>query len=256
MSQFGLTGRNLEHSRSPEIYRELWRQLGIQGLTYKCFPVKTVEELPEIWKRMPGLLGMNITIPYKESILRLLSGLSAEAETIGAVNCIVRSGEGWLGHNTDGPAFWESLTGFIPANFGDSALVLGTGGASRAVCWALQKSRIPFQRVSRSAPELRYGELAREWDPSWKLIINTTPLGMWPEVSAAPELPYSLLDKSFYLYDLVYNPENTLFLALGAQAGSQIKNGLEMLRRQAELSWLYWNEFYNYGRNGRADPRF
>ncbi|MBP8725516.1 MAG: shikimate dehydrogenase [Saprospiraceae bacterium] len=256
MSQFGLTGRNLEHSRSPEIFRELWLQSGIVGLSYECLPVEVVEELPKIWERMPELVGMNVTIPYKETIIPLLSGLSPEAAAIGAVNCIVRSGKGWLGHNTDGPAFLESLNGFIPEDYGESALVLGTGGASKAVCWALKTRRFPYRRVSRSAADLHYGELPRSWDPAWKLIINTTPLGMWPEVSSAPELPYKLLDKSFYLYDLVYNPENTLFLALGEQAGCRTKNGLEMLRRQAELSWLYWNEFYNYGRNGRADARF
>ncbi len=138
--------------------------------------------------------------------------------------------------------FLQTLQKWLPQGFKSKGLVLGTGGVSKTVQWALKKLKINYDLASSSGNGLNYTELHFNWNPDWKLIINTSPLGMWPEIGTCPDIPYEYLDESYYLYDLIYNPEKTLFLKLGAQKGSCIKNGLEMLHLQADESWKFWNE--------------
>lgn len=244
MSQFGLIGKTLSHSWSASYFEQKWETLGMKGLEYHVFELEEVEGIVDVWKKNPGLKGLNVTLPYKKSIRRYLANETMIAHEIGAVNCLKPGNEGWIGHNTDGPAFLASLKLFLPKNFSSEALILGTGGSAKAVSWALQQRGIPFRFVSRTAGQgnLSYDDLYLDWNKNWEFIINCTPSGMFPGTSEYPNIPYFNLHNGIYLYDLIYNPEKTLFLNFGSQRTSHLKNGLEMLKLQADLSWQFWNE--------------
>ena len=243
MRLFGLIGYPLSHSFSKTYFSEKFERERITGCTYENFAIRSIEEFPELWRQHPELEGLNITIPYKEQVVPFLTGRSDVVRSIGACNCISRDERGLSGYNTDVPGFERSLRKKLqPAH--RRALVLGTGGASKAVQYTLVKLNIPFLVVSRSntGTALTYAELTPEVVFEHPLIINTTPIGMYPEVNDLPPLPYEAIGKGHFLFDLVYNPPLTKFLEMGVKQGAVIENGYEMLVNQAEESWMIWNQ--------------
>lgn len=245
MRVFGLIGRSLAHSFSQTYFTQKFYRLGLTDCHYELFELASAHELPALLARQPHLAGLNVTIPYKEQIWPYLTDVASSAARVGAVNVIeFRADGGLIGHNTDYVGFRESLRTFFPvATPGARALVLGTGGAAKAVGVALQELGIAYWQVSRDAlgPHLTYAELTPEVLAAHPLLINTTPLGTYPDVATCPPLPYTALTPQHYLYDLVYNPRETLFLQKGREAGAHTKNGFDMLERQAEAAWAIWN---------------
>lgn len=243
---YGLIGYPLGHSFSEKYFRNKFAELRIEE-TYRLFPLKDISELPALLESNPGIRGLNVTIPYKEAVIPYLDRLSADATEIGAVNCIriIQDADGrrvLTGHNTDWDGFAESLRPHIRPEFTD-ALVLGSGGASKAVAYALKALGISPHIVSRTRGkgEFVYEDLSRDMLKRCPLVVNTTPLGMSPDIHSAPPLPYHLLNKHNFCYDLVYNPELTEFLRRAESHDAEIKNGLEMLHLQADISWKIWN---------------
>ncbi|MGB4969628.1 MAG: shikimate dehydrogenase [Saprospiraceae bacterium] len=242
MRQFGLIGKNLSHSFSQDYFTKKWKNTGIIDCQYQLLEIESISDFIALKSQLPAFQGFNVTIPYKIQIIPYLDMLTQVAKDIQAVNCIKFWQGKWIGHNTDGEAFLQSLIHYIPENFEEKALILGSGGASLAVQWALKQVNIPFDIASSSGNGIYYADLDRIWDSKWKLIINCSPVGMFPQLHKTPKIPYQRIDKTFYIYDLIYNPEKTLFLNLGMDKGSNIKNGLEMLKLQAENSWFFWND--------------
>ena len=243
MKIYGLIGYPLSHSFSKGFFAEKFKKEGIQDCTYENFPLADIAELTALLEQQPNLCGLNVTIPYKEAVLPWLDELSPAAEQIKAVNCIhFRAGKK-IGFNTDVMGFKRSLQPLLKPHH-TNALVLGTGGAAKAVMFVLEEMNIPFIVVSRKAQEgvVTYESLDKEVMDAHTIIINTSPLGMYPQTDAAPALPYDAITKHHLLYDLIYNPEKTLFLQRGEERGAAIKNGHEMLVLQAEASWDIWNE--------------
>lgn len=245
MRTFGLIGRSLAHSFSQTYFTQKFYRLGLEDCRYELFELASASELPGLLAQYPDLAGLNVTIPYKEQIWPYLHDVASSAARVGAVNVIALDPEGRLiGHNTDYVGFRESLRTFYPVPaWGARALVLGTGGAAKAVAVALHELGIAYWLVSRDilSQHLTYSELTPEVMAAHPLIINTTPLGTYPDVNACPPLPYAALTGQHYLYDLVYNPRETLFLRKGREAGAHTKNGFDMLERQAEAAWAIWN---------------
>lgn len=237
---YGLIGYPLSHSFSPKWFTEKFAAEDIDAL-YKAYPLEHVEDILDLLSNYP-LKGLNVTIPYKESVTGFLDTLSPEAKAIGAVNCIdIRNGKR-TGHNTDIIGFEQSLIPLLQPHH-TKALVLGSGGAAKAVNYVLDKLGIERRSVSRNKTEntLTYQDLTEEIIKQHTLIINTTPLGMSPNEDYAPPIPYNNLTEQHLLYDLIYNPSETKFLRLGKANGAQTKNGHEMLILQAEASWKIWN---------------
>jgi shikimate dehydrogenase len=250
MRQFGLIGRTLSHSFSQTYFTQKFYSLGLADHEYELFELASVNELPGVLAAHPNLVGLNVTVPYKESVMLYLDELAPSATRVGAVNVIERTAAGQLrGHNTDHVGFRESLRRFFLAPPGARALVLGTGGASKAVAVALQELGIDYWLVSRDplARGLTYADLTPELVAAHPLIVNATPLGTFPRIDECPPLPYEALTEQHYLHDLVYNPAETLFMAKGKEAGAQVKNGFEMLCLQAEAAWEIWNATLNKG---------
>ncbi len=239
---YGLIGYPLTHSFSPAYFAGKFAKEGINA-TYTAFPLPTIDDFPALIWRNKELLGLNVTIPYKETVMQYLHEIDADAEQIGAVNCIAINKGTLKGYNTDAMAFRQSLIPLIAPNH-QKALVLGTGGASRAVVFVLRQLGIPFQMVSRSekAGYLNYKQLTPEVIAAHSIIINTSPVGMYPHMDESPALPYDAITSKHLLYDLIYNPAETKFLALGKARGAVIKNGYEMLHLQADASWEMWNK--------------
>jgi shikimate dehydrogenase len=246
MRTFGLIGRSLSHSFSQAYFTQKFYNLGLEDCRYELFELASPRELPDLLAKHPDLAGLNVTIPYKEQIWPYLTDVASSAALVGAVNVIELQTDGSLiGHNTDYVGFRESLKPFYPHRGPEArALVLGTGGAAKAVGVALRELDIPYWLVSRDAlgPHLTYAELTPDVLAAHPLLINTTPLGTYPDVATCPPLPYASLTPQHYLYDLVYNPRETLFLQKGREAGAQTKNGFDMLERQAEAAWAIWNK--------------
>lgn len=247
MRIFGLAGNPLDHSYSGEYFTRKFSDEKIADCRYDLFPVKEAAVIRKMAEDRAELEGLNVTSPFKKSVIPYLDDLDEAAKKIGAVNCIRicrRKGGIFLkGYNTDAPAFRDSLFPLLNARY-NKALILGTGGAADAVQYALSQLHIGFRLVSRNpgTDMLAYNQLNRSLMEDYFLIINATPVGMYPDAGKCPPVPYSLLSESHLLYDLIYNPAMTLFLQKGRQQGASVKNGLEMLRRQAELSWKIWNE--------------
>jgi shikimate dehydrogenase len=244
--EFGLIGYPLDHSFSEAYFREKFRHEGLQDCVYTSHPIKDIRQFPEFIRNHPELAGLNVTIPHKESIIPYLNELDDVAEEVNAVNAIAiehRSSGPWLkGYNTDVTGFYGALHPFEPAHF-THALVLGTGGASRAICHVLHSLSLDVLKVSRSGQGpgiISFSEVDAAIMARYTLIVNTTPLGTWPDVEACPPIPYDHVSAEHYLFDLVYNPGETLFLRKGKQNGARIKNGLQMLEIQAEASWDIW----------------
>lgn len=238
--RYGLIGRKISYSFSPEWFREKFKNENIQA-SYKLFDINQIQQFPSVFLT-PGLKGLNVTIPYKEEIMVFMDDLSPEAETIGAVNTIAFKGDRLIGHNTDWIGFRDSLSPLLQEHH-NRALILGTGGSAKAVKFALEWLNIPYQSVSRQpgAADFIYTDLNEYIISEHPLIINTTPLGTEPDIDMAPEIPYEFLTASHLVYDLIYNPEKTKLLQLAEMHGAAIKNGLEMLKIQAEESWKIWN---------------
>lgn len=243
MRVFGLIGYPLSHSFSKGFFAEKFREDGIRDCIYENFPLERISQFPSLLEQQPDLRGLNVTIPYKEAVLPFLDELSPAAEQIRAVNCIqFREGKK-IGFNTDVTGFKRSLQPLLKPHH-THALVLGTGGAAKAVMFVLEELNIPYTVVSRNAQTglITYDELDKDNMELHTIIINTSPLGMYPQTDAAPALPYEFITKHHLLYDLIYNPAQTLFLQKGEARGAAIKNGHEMLVLQAEASWEIWNE--------------
>lgn len=259
MKKFGLIGYPLKHSFSKQYFTEKFEKLGLNDCEYNLYPLPSISDLPELLKKEPLLCGLNVTIPHKIGVMYYLDKVSPEAKEVDAVNCIkikkanqlesLFCGEVSLkkvqleGHNTDVYGFRNSLEPLLKKRH-KKALVLGNGGAARAVFHVLKSLEIEYHVVSRRAnpKQYSYGQLNKEIISQHKLIINTTPLGTFPDVDSAPEIPYEFLTKDHLLYDLVYNPAETAFMKKGIEHGATVKNGLEMLHLQAERNWEIWNK--------------
>jgi len=243
LKQYALIGNPLTHSFSKKYFTNKFEVEQISNCQYELHQLDSIEEFPALLKAQPNLHGLNVTIPYKESVIPYLDELSDEAKEIGAVNTISIKDGILKGHNTDVLGFRDSLLTWLKDK-PKGALILGTGGASKGIAFVLRKAGIPYLKVSRSLAKgnITYGDLDRSILSEYSLIINTTPLGTFPNIETAPDIPYNLLTKHNCLYDLVYNPEKTVFLNSGITKDCQVKNGLEMLVAQAEYAWEIWNQ--------------
>lgn len=245
--EYGLIGRSLAHSFSQTYFTQKFAREGIDA-TYNLFELPEIEALPPFLEAHPNLRGFNVTIPYKQTIIPYLDRLDSSAQWIGAVNCVKRECDRWVGYNTDYLGFGESLQQLLGGVMPEHALVLGTGGASLAVQYVLARFEIPYSLVSRDATRgnYTYNDLPEELFVDSKLIINTTPLGTYPNVNGLPLLPYHLLTSEHHLFDLVYNPPQTAFLKKGEMVGAQLMNGERMLHIQAEEAWRIWDGIGNF----------
>ncbi|NNC82566.1 MAG: shikimate dehydrogenase [Flavobacteriales bacterium] len=238
VSKYGLIGRNLEYSFSPTFFNSAFEQAGMACI-YDLIDVASLEELDDTL--LKGYAGLNVTIPYKESILQRMDELSPEAEAIGAVNCIQMIEDRLVGHNTDIIGFRDSLRPILKSTH-HKALILGTGGASKAIAYVLQNMGIEFLKVSRNPEkgDVTYKDLNDKALRYFPLIINTTPSGTFPNVEDAPPIPFEHLGPWNLVYDLIYNPEETLLLSKAKECGALTINGQRMLEGQAIASWKIW----------------
>ncbi len=241
---FGLIGFPLTHSFSKKYFAQKIQQEAIDDVSYEQFEIDQPDKLLEVIAENPNLRGVNVTIPHKQAVISLLDEINDEAKRIGAVNVIKIKDGRLVGYNSDYFGFKESLSAWL-INRDIKALILGTGGASKAVHVALQDLGIPCRFVSRTSQEnhFTYEELLNQPEliKEFRLIINTTPLGTSPNTEDCPAIPYESLSSDHYLYDLVYNPSVTKFMSQGKDRGAKVKNGYEMLVLQAEKSWEIWN---------------
>ncbi len=242
MRLFGLIGYPLAQSFSKKYFTEKFVAENITDAAYELFELNNIEAFPSLLNSHQHLCGINVTIPYKQAVLPYLHHIQAEALAMGAVNCIKVCKGVLTGFNTDAPAFEKSLKPLLQP-YHTKALVLGTGGAAKAVVYVLQKLGIEFKYVSRTRNDMNfiYEDLTPGVMEAYLLIVNCTPLGSFPKVDTAPPIPYDSITNAHYLYDLVYNPPITKFLAQGQMKGATIKNGYDMLTGQAELGWQIWN---------------
>ena len=246
MDKYGLIGYPLGHSFSISYFNEKFENEDIDAV-YENFEIPRIEDIKEIVDSNPELKGLNVTIPYKEQVLKYLKSISPEAKAIGAVNVIRIEHKGnksiLRGYNSDVIGFTKSIAPILNT-FHKKALILGTGGAAKAVQYGLQSLGLETMYVSRTKKRhaLTYEEVTPEIIQVYNVIVNCTPLGMYPHIEEYPKLPYEAMDNHHLLYDLLYNPDETLFLKKGKAQGATVKNGLEMLLLQAFASWEIWNE--------------
>ncbi len=241
---YGLIGYPLGHSFSADFFNSKFKSEGIDE-EYRLFPIQSVEYISTILKEHKDLKGLNVTIPYKEKIIPYLTDISEDAKRIGAVNVIKISDNGKTlkGFNSDAIGFRNSISPLLKPHM-KKALVLGTGGAARAVCHVLRELGIHVTQVSRNPVngEISYNDISPDIMSSHNVIVNTTPLGMWPDIEKAPDIPYNLLTPLHLCYDLIYNPDETKFMKESKRNGAFVKNGLEMLHGQAVAAWEIWSE--------------
>lgn len=241
--KYGLIGFPLSHSFSKGFFAEKFAKEHIVNTQYENYPIESVDQFHQLWQHEPQLQGINITIPHKKAVIPFLDHVSTVVHAINACNCIRKYNGKLYGYNTDVIGFEKSLKPFLQPHH-QKALILGTGGAAAAVAWVLEKLGISFKYVSRSDKGegiISYDTLNDAILNEHHLIINTSPVGMFPNVKEAPALHYEVLTNKHHLYDLIYNPAETLFLTKGKERGASIQNGLEMLHLQAEASWEIWN---------------
>lgn len=242
---YGLIGQTVSHSFSKAYFDEKFFREGLRDHHYELFPLNNIKEIEKLIKDTKGLTGLNVTLPYKEQVIKYLDEVDPIAKKIGAVNVIKFKDGKRKGFNTDSDAFYETIEKWLPKNKKFEALILGTGGSSKAVQEALVKLKIAFKLVSRESSKgnLTYDDLQKkpELVEDSLLIINTTPLGMHPNTDSMPPIDYERIGPDHFVYDLIYNPARTLFLQKAEIRGATIKNGLEMLHVQAEKSWTIWN---------------
>lgn len=240
---FGLVGKNISYSFSAKFFNDKFAKLGV-NYTYQNFDIEDVRQLSSLIDETKKLKGLNVTIPYKEEVISLLDSLSKNAAIIGAVNTIAISKKGKLkGYNTDYYGFKKALKPLLKENH-QKALILGTGGAAKAVAFALRKLKIEYDFVSRTATDVifSYDCLNKEVFEDYQIIINTTPLGTFPNMEEHPPIDYSLFTKDHIAFDLIYNPEETYFLKHAKEMGATTANGYKMLQFQAEKAWEIWNK--------------
>ena len=247
MDKYGLIGYPLGHSFSISYFNQKFADEGINA-KYENYEIASIDELTEILDSTPELRGLNVTIPYKEKVIPFLDSISPEARAIGAVNVIRVTHEKnktiLKGFNSDVIGFTQSIEPMIDKKWHKKALILGTGGASKAICYGLKSLGIEPVFVSRyERPDtIQYEKVTPEVVKEYNVIVNCTPLGMYPNTDVCPKLPYEAMDNHTILYDLIYNPDQTLFMRKGAERGADVKNGLEMLLLQAFASWEFWHE--------------
>jgi shikimate dehydrogenase len=239
MKRYGLIGYPLSHSWSPNYFNQKFAREGVHA-EYRLFPLKAIADFPNLLKQQ-NLTGLNVTIPYKQAIIPYLDELSGEAKAIGAVNTIVFQDDRLIGYNTDVYGFAATLDeSEVPKRV--HALLLGTGGASKAVQYVLQQRNIPCTLVSRKrTPQaMAYSDLTNAIIQGHQLVINCTPVGMYPNISDCPEIPYQGLSESHWVIDLIYNPTETIFLQRAAAKKARTTGGLHMLQQQANKAWQLW----------------
>jgi shikimate dehydrogenase len=240
--QFGLIGFPLSHSFSKGYFANYFLTENILDAQYENYPIESIGLFTGLWNNNPSLKGLNVTIPYKKRVIPFLQYPSSVVQSVQACNCIRLYDGALYGYNTDVIGFEQSLLPSLKPHH-QKALIFGTGGAAAAVAWVLKKLGITYQFVSRTASEgcFTYAALSPEVIEAHTLLIHTSPLGMFPNEDEAPNLPYEAITSKHHLYDLIYNPAETKFLAMGAAQGATTQNGLEMLHLQANASWEIWN---------------
>ena len=239
--QFGLVGKGIGYSFSKTYFQKKFiENKSFTNYNYKNFDIENISEIEKIFE-IKNLAGLNITIPYKEKVIPYLNELTATAQQIGAVNTVVFKNKKTVGHNTDIVGFENALKLFIGTS-SKKALVLGTGGASKAVKFVLKKNKIDLITVSRNPKknEMNYDDINQKMINNYPLIINCTPLGTKPKIEEAPNIPYNYIGPENYLFDLIYNPIQTKFMRIGLEKGAKVCNGYHMLIQQAEASWKLW----------------
>ncbi len=244
MKTLGILGNPLTHSFSPSYFAKKWQDEHIENWQYLKFEYASIHDAVKALQAVDNLQGFNITIPHKQHVLPFLQRITPEAQYIGAVNCVLVHNNIWVGYNTDYIGFKNSFETLLTNNVNDKALILGNGGASKAVQVALQDLKIPFVIVERNPVpnNISYAQLTIQLLTSYTYIINTTPLGTFPNINEAPDLPYDGITNKHVCYDLVYNPQETLFLQKCKLHGAVIKNGADMLALQADESWRIWTQ--------------
>ncbi len=244
MNKLGLLGRNISYSFSRSYFKKKFENEGIQNTTYDNFDIESIDRFPSIIKNTEGLKGLNVTIPYKQEVMPFLDKINKKAKEIGAVNTIKITKKGKLvGYNTDCYGFKKSLKPLLKPHH-ESALILGTGGASKAVAYSLRELDIPYSYVSRKLSKnvsFSYDTLTENDIKNHQIIINCSPVGTFPNIEDYPNIPYNGITEHHILYDLIYNPEETLFLKKGKESNATTINGLKMLELQAEKAWQIWN---------------
>lgn len=250
MWKFGLIGKSLGHSFSKPYHNARFKNKGIDAV-YDNYELAEASEVKQLFENTPWLIGVNVTIPYKSEVIPYLDMIDEAAREVEAVNTIVRDDDRLIGYNTDIFGFEVSL-GRLVSRPVERALVLGTGGAAKAVGYVLGKLKIEFDFVSRRSRNeaLTYREITPEMIALHKLIVNCTPLGMEPYTSTLPDIPYHAMTDEHFAFDLVYNPRKTLFLARSEEHGASVKNGLEMLHLQADRSWEIWQSYLDNENEG------
>ncbi len=239
---FGLIGKNISYSFSKTYFNNKFTSMNLVNHSYENFDLSKIEKFPALIKKHNTLKGLNVTIPYKEAIIPYLDSLNKKAERIGAVNTIKFKKDGLKGYNTDVYGFKKSFEPLLKKSH-NKALILGTGGASKAVAFVLKELGISFKYVSRNPTgnQIGYTELNKKIISSYTVLINCTPLGTFPDTDAKPNIPYEFLNSNHLLFDLIYNPVKTAFLLSGERKGANICNGSKMLELQAEKAWQIWN---------------
>jgi len=244
MDKYGLIGKNISYSFSKDFFNKKFEVEAIKNTSYQNFDIESILDFPKVLKDHPELKGLNVTIPYKELVIPYLDKLDKKAKKIGAVNTIKISKKGKLtGYNTDCYGFKKTLKPFMKPHH-KKALILGTGGASKAIAYALKKMKIDYSFVSRNASEhttYSYHDLSENDIKNNQILINCTPLGTFPNIEACPNIPYQAISSKHILFDLIYNPIETKFLALGKAKNATTINGLKMLELQANKAWEIWN---------------
>lgn len=244
MYKLGLVGKNISYSFSRAYFKNKFEEEQITNVTYENFDIETIDLIPSILKTTENLKGFNVTIPYKQSIIPYLDKLNKKAREIGAVNTVKQTKKGkFIGYNTDCYGFEKSLQPFLKTHH-KNALILGTGGASKAIAYSLKRLNISYDYVSRSQSKgvrYTYDALNEDVMKNYQIIINCTPLGTYPNIDNCPDIPYDYITKDYILFDLIYNPEETKFLKLGKAKQAIIINGLNMLKLQAEKAWSIWD---------------
>ncbi len=241
-NKYGLVGKNISYSFSEGYFAQKFKDLGLTGYSYRNFDLSQIDEFEKLILENKGLKGLNVTIPYKEAVMPYLDKLDKKAKKIGAVNTIKFTKKGLKGYNTDIYGFKKSIKPFLKKHH-KRALILGTGGASKAVAFVFKELGIKFKFVSRSPKknQLQYTDLNEKLMEKYTVLVNCTPLGTFPDIKEKPTIPYAFISDRHFLFDLIYNPEKTAFLQEGEKQGAMIRNGLRMLELQAEKSWKIWN---------------
>lgn len=244
MKLFGLIGYPLTHSFSAQYFTEKFEKEGLEDCVFNAFPLNNINEFPDLLKNNQTLKGLSVTIPYKEQVLQFVANQSEEVKKIGATNSIKISGTTLTAFNTDMTGFEKSFVTHLKPHH-KKALVLGTGGASKAVQFVLQKLNINFLIVTRNSnlkmDFINYSMISESIMDEYNIVINCTPAGMWPLIDDCPDIPYDLINSNHYFFDLIYKPAKTLFLEKAELYGATIQNGYDMLIIQAEESWKIWN---------------